>query len=102
MKLFSFSLILCALLAFATFAQDKPKPPDAIKDTPRPPVISDALRAKWWKAMAAQAEAQKQSMQAQAQAQTAKEELVKACGEKFTPGPDASGDPICVAPAPKK
>jgi hypothetical protein len=82
-----------ALLALLMFA-----------DSAKPPTISDALKAQFFKAQAQLIQANAQVQQAQAGAKAAQDSftsaidsLKKACGEGFQPQMDAQQDPSCVA-----
>lgn len=80
------------------FAQQPPAP------APKPPVVSDAVKAHYWKA---QAEFQKAQTEAQQAAQAAQqkqvalqasiEDLKKACGDDFVPLYDSTGEVACTA-----
>lgn len=70
----------------------------------KPPVLSDAQKAAFWKAQAVktQAEAEAQAVEQKvAQARTnfsaAVKQLTDACGADFQPQMSKDGDPVCVA-----
>lgn len=75
-------------------------------DAPKPPVLSDALKAKFWKAQT-QVQTAKNTYQETAQYKMFErrnaelnavvDELTKACGDGFQPQLDKDGDPACVA-----
>ena len=95
-------LILCAATLFALpLAAQTPKPP---QDAPKSaPVISDALRAQFFKAQAFMVQANDAAEKAQSNFQSAIAEMKKACGEKATLQSNQTGDPVCVVnPAPEK
>lgn len=86
-----------------------PTKPAAAAKTP--PVISEALKLKFFKAQAQfsqAAEAAKASgenaQQKQVVVQDTVKEITKACGDEFIPNIEADGDPACIAkqPEPKK
>lgn len=79
------------------------KPVQGGGDPSKPPVISDALKAKFFKAQLALQNAQSAFQKAQQDSITAAQEITKACGDGFQPQMDAQGDPACVAkPKPAK
>ena len=98
------TMILTILAASAMFAQAPPSkspsgPPTPAAKTAPAPVISDALRARWWRVVAEQANAQAQ-VQATTQAvQQVRSEIESICGAGFTPSGDQRGEPTC-APKP--
>ena len=96
-------LLLAALLVpTAAFAQDKPKPP----------VVSDAFKAKFFKAKSQMQDAQlaleqtpqyKAAQQKQFDMQALITEFQSFCGKGFQPQLDKDGDPECVvAETPKE
>ncbi len=92
-------IVLALLIAASAFAQTKPAPPEPTK----PPVLTDTLKAKYWRVRSeadeAQATAQRDAQVAQQKA-AALNDVVKtlqdACGKDFIVqlGPD--GEPTCA------
>lgn len=102
-----FAAIILALTATSAALAQTHKPVAPVK----PPVISYELQAKFFKAQAWLDAAQlalEHAQQAQKEKQdgftAAIEEVRKACGENFTAGLSAAGDPVCQpkASAPAK
>jgi septal ring-binding cell division protein DamX len=62
-----------------------------------PPVISDALRAQFFKAQSQMIQANAQAQQRQSEFQSSVAELQKTCGDKYTLQLNGNGDPECVA-----
>jgi predicted metal-dependent hydrolase len=85
-------LILILALAIPVCAQT-PKPADA----PKPPAISDAQRAQFFKAQSQMIQANVQAQQKQTEFQNAVAEMQKTCGDKYTLQLNPNGDPECVA-----
>ncbi|MGA3264912.1 MAG: hypothetical protein ABSC47_12820 [Terracidiphilus sp.] len=94
--------------AYAASTQQLPTPPTP--KAPDAPVISDAMKAKFFKAQAQSIQAKANFDQAQKALQDSTtafqgviSELTKVCGDSFTPQLDQSGDPVCTAkPEPPK
>ena len=100
------SLLLLLLLVFTAasvlaVAQDKPvAKPNPSGDS----AIPVDLRARWWRAVAEQADAQAAAQQKAAASQSIVEEMTKFCGDR-TLIRNAKGEPDCAAtekPAEKK
>lgn len=91
-KLVILCLTLCALSAQPQ-ATPKAAPPPA---KPAVPVISDALKAKFFKAQLEMQAAQKAVKVKAASLQSTVGEITAACGGEFVPQMDANGDPVCV------
>jgi hypothetical protein len=80
-------------------------PPVAAAKPTTPPVISDALRAQFFKAQSHQIQADQVAQQAKTEFQAAVDALRATCGDVSTLSLNAAGDPECVAkpvPAPTK
>jgi hypothetical protein len=96
--LFIASAATIAALA-AQNAQDKPavKPePSKAEFTKADSVIPLDIRARWWRAVAEQADAQSAAQQKAAVSQSIVEEMTKFCGDR-TLIRNAKGEPDCVA-----
>lgn len=94
MKRAILALIIAA--AFVAVAQQPPKPPEA-------PKISDALAKNYFKAHDKFLTVQQQYTAAQQELQKAIQDLVAACGDKYSLSANPDGDPVCVAkPEPAK
>lgn len=88
---------------FIAHAQQAPAPHPATAAPVKPPTITDAQKAAYWKATTQQAAAQRQSEAANAAVQTAVQAMVAACGSDATLQQAPNGDPECVAKVePKK
>jgi hypothetical protein len=85
-------LIASILLAAAAFAQAP-----AGKESPKPPQITAEVRARFWRTQAEAIAAAARAEKAQEAAKAAREEMRKACGEKFVVALDSSGEPACQA-----
>ena len=84
-------------MATTAFAQNAaPKPP-----APKLPAISDAQRAKFFKAQVAYQSAQTQVEHTQAAMQAAVKDMQTTCGDEAQLTLDQSGDPACAALPPK-
>jgi hypothetical protein len=100
------TMILTILSALAMFAQAPPSkspagPPTPAAKTASAPVISDALRARFWRVVAEQSNAQAQAQAANQAVQQVRSEIESICGADFTPSGDQRGEPTCVPkPAP--
>jgi len=66
----------------------------------KPPTISDAVIAKYWKAQSQFTIAKEAFENAQKETTAAIAEIQKACGTEFVPQMSPTGDPIC-APKPE-
>ena len=106
MKLYS---LLPLILALPLVAQT-PKPP-ALPPTPPtaaakpvpPPVISDRLRADFFKAQSQAMQTSQLAKDSQASLQAIVAELQKTCGDNYTLQLNSGGDPECAArPVPAK
>lgn len=93
-----FQLLFVLLLSLPLAAQtDKPKAPAPV------PAVSDALRAKFFKAQSQMIQANEQAKQQQKQYQAVTAEIQKACGDAYFVQLDETGDPVCIAkPEPKE
>ena len=107
MKLYSLLPLILAL----PLAAQTPKPTSTLPPTPPsaaakpvpPPVISDRLRADFFKAQSQMIQANAQAQLRQTEFQSAIAEMQKTCGDTATLNLNQSGDPECVAkPAPAK
>lgn len=107
MKLYPLLPLILAL----PLAAQTPKPPSTLPPTPPttvakpvpPPVISDRLRADFFKAQSQMIQANAQAQQRQTEFQNAVAEMQKTCGDAYTLQLNPNGDPECVAkPAPAK
>lgn len=85
-------------------AEKAPTASPAVADKPTtPPVISDALRAQFFKAQSRQVQADQVAQQAKTEFQAAVDSLRATCGDVSTLSLNSAGDPECVAkPAPAK
>lgn len=86
--------LLSIFLALPLAAQ--PRKPAA-----KPPAISDALKAQFFKAQSQMIQAEAQVDQKRAAFQQVVQSLNQACGTEFHPQMNPQGDPVCVA-NPKK
>lgn len=77
-------------------------------DKPAAPTVSDALKAKLWKAQADMGQAQlalertaewKNIQKSNDAVQAASAEWKAVCGSEYQPGTDSSGEPTCVEKA---
>jgi hypothetical protein len=70
----------------------------------KPPTITDAQRAQFFKAQSQMIQANAQAQQKQTEFQAAIAEMQKTCGDTATLQSNPAGDPECVAkpPAPAK
>lgn len=100
------TLIAAVLLSAGTLVFAQPQP---VQKTDKPPVISDTLKAKLFKAEAQSSQAQLTLEQAQTDVEVKRkafqevvQELVAACGPKHTAQLDTNGDPVCVVLPEKK
>ena len=89
------SIMLAFIAAFAT-AQNRPVTPAAKPNSSGESAIPVDLRARWWRAVAEQADAQSAAQQKAAVSQSIVEEMTKFCGDK-TLIRNAKGEPDCVA-----
>jgi len=91
-------VIIALFLAVPLIAQTtKPTVPS------KPPAITDAQRAQFFKAQSQMIQANAQDQQKQAEFQSAIAEMQKTCGDTASLNLNQSGDPECVAkPAPAK
>jgi uncharacterized membrane protein YgcG len=91
-------VIIALFLAVPLIAQTaKPTVPA------KPPAITDAQRAQFFKAQSQMIQANAQALQKQAEFQSAIAEMQKTCGDTASLNLNQSGDPECVAkPAPAK
>jgi hypothetical protein len=107
MKLYSLlPLILALPLAAQTPKPTSTLPPTlpsaAAKPVP-PPVISDRLRADFFKAQSQAMQSSQMAKDSQASLQAIVAELQKTCGDKYTLQLNSGGDPECAArPVPAK
>jgi hypothetical protein len=91
-------VIIALFLAVPLIAQNA-KPPAP----PKPPAISDAQRAQFFKAQSQMIQANAQAQQKQSEFQNAIAEMQKTCGDTATLQSNPNGDPECIAkPAPAK
>jgi hypothetical protein len=88
-------LLLASVVTLGVVAQ---------QPAPKPPVLSDAQKAAYWKANAEYQDAATKAQQAaqdreykQGPLRDAVEALRKACGADYTLGVDANHYPVCVA-----
>jgi hypothetical protein len=100
----SASLLIALPIAAQTAAkppQDAPKTPPAAQPSPNPapaaPVISDALKAQFFKAQSMKLQADTQADRMGAVFQEAVANMQKACGNTYLLQLDRSGDPVCIA-----
>lgn len=100
------AMIATTMAFHSAVAQDKPAAP--AKPAPTAPAITDALKAKYFKALSQQQEAQAQFQNAQKAMQDSTtnyqkvvQEVVAVCGDKFTAQMDKDGDPVCVVKPPE-
>lgn len=98
-------LTLLFLIAASAFAQDKPAPrhySDADMPPGQPvkagPTVSDASKAKFWRAVNDRTQAQAAFERANKAVQETQEAMQKECGGSLTM--DATGEPAC-APKPE-
>jgi hypothetical protein len=87
------------LLALPMVAQTA-KPKEAPTPTAAAPVISDKLKAEFFKAQSFSVQASAQAEKAQNTFQNALVELKKICGDNYALQSDQTGDPVCVAKPP--
>jgi hypothetical protein len=106
MKLYS---LLPLILALPLVAQTHkppalpPTPPTAAAKPVPPPVISDRLRADFFKAQSQAMQSSQLAKDSQASLQAIVAELQKTCGDKYTLQLNSGGDPECAArPVPAK
>lgn len=84
-------------------AQQAPAPHPATATAPKPPTLTDAQKAAYWKAVAQLSGLQKQVDSASTAVQQSVQALVAACGSDATLQQAPNGDPECVAKVePKK
>ena len=106
MKLYSLLPLILALPLAAQTPKPTtlpPTPPTAAAKPVPPPVISDRLRADFFKAQSQMIQANAQAQQKQTEFQSAIAEMQKTCGDTATLQSNPNGDPECVAkPAPAK
>jgi hypothetical protein len=69
-------------------------------ESPKPPVVSDDLRADFFKAQSELLQAQASMQQAQGAMSTVIENLNKVCGDKYQLQLDAAKNPACIAKIP--
>ena len=84
--------ILILALALPVSAQTA-KP----KDEPKPPVITDKMRADFFKAQAKMLQDNSAAQQSQTAFQGIVAEIQKTCGDDYTAQVNPNGDPVCVA-----
>jgi hypothetical protein len=86
-------LIVLIASVLVVLAQDKP---ETAPKTATVPVISDALRARWWRVVAEQASAQSQAQAATQAVQQVRAEIDAICGVDFAASGDSRGEPTCT------
>lgn len=92
-------MILTALL-FSVYAAVAQAPQEPAKPK-TPPVLSDKVKADYYRAQMHIKQAQEMQQVAQAEFKTMGEEFAKACGDDYQPQIDPNGDPICgLKPSP--
>ncbi len=90
--------IIALFLALPLIAQTASQTTSA-----KPPSITDAQRAQFFKAQSQMIQANAQAQQRQTEFQSAIAEMQKTCGDTATLQSNPNGDPECVAkPAPAK
>ena len=87
--------ILFAMPLAAQTAKPAPETPKAA--APVTPVVSDALKAQFFKAQSFKVQADVQAEKANSIFQAAIAEMRKACGDSHTLTESQSADPVCVA-----
>ena len=87
------TLIVLIAPVLVVLAQDKPV---TAPKTATAPVISDALRARWWRVVAEQANAQSQAQAATQAVQQVRSEIDAICGTDFAAAGDSRGEPTCT------
>ncbi len=98
--IFTAALLVVLLIGPQTAAKPSPEPPKPAPAAAPAPAISDALKAKFFKAQALKAQADAQSEKIANLFQDAVDEMRKACGQDFTLQTDKNGDPVCAAKPP--
>lgn len=85
-------------LSLPLAAQTDAKPAqDSAPKPPAVPVITDALKARFFKAQSFESQASVQAEKAQGALKAAIDEMRKVCGESSVLQSDQTGDPVCVA-----
>ena len=106
MKLYSLLPLILALPLAAQTPKPTtlpPTPPTVAAKPAAPPVISDRLRADFFKAQSQAMQSSQMAKDSQASLQAIVAELQKTCGDKYTLQLNSGGDPECAArPVPAK